>query len=85
MVRLHDFPNRIREVALHGIRHGAAMALAAAQARSGHNLHLLPHGFLDATHPRDHERLVEDFSSAANSIAFNTLADDIVSKVFSGP
>ena len=58
------------------------MALAAAQARSGHNLHLLPHGFLDVVHPGAHERLVEDFSSIANFVAFNTLVDDIVSKVF---
>ena len=85
VIRLHDILNRVREVALHGVRHGVAMALAAAQARSGHNLRLLPHGFLDTAHPGEHERLVEDFSSAANSVAFNTLADDIVSKVFSGP
>ena len=84
MVRLHDIPNHVREVALHGVHHGAAMALAAAQARSGHNLRLLPHGFSDAAHPGEHERLVEDFSSAANYVAFNTLADDIISKVFSG-
>ena len=75
VVRLHDILNHVREVALHGIRHGAAMALAAAQAHSGHNLRLLPHGFLEAVHPRDHERLVEDFLSTANSVAFNTLAD----------
>ena len=85
VVRLHDIPNRVREVALHGIRHGAAMALATAQAYSGHNLRLLPHGFPDTAYPREHESLVEDFMSAANSIAFNTLADDIVGKVFSGP
>ena len=85
VVRLHDIPNHVREVALHGVRHGAAMALAAAQAYSGHNLRLLPHGFPDIVHPREHEHLVEDFSSAANSVAFNTLADDIVSKVFSSP
>ena len=84
VVRLHDIPNHVREVALHGVHHGAAMALAAAQARSGHNLQLLPHGFLVVAHPWDHERLAEDFFSAANSIAFNTQADDIVSKVFSG-
>ena len=82
VVRLHDIPNRVREVALHGVRHGAAMAQATAQACSGHNLWLLPHGFLDATYPREHERLVEDFMSTANSVAFNTLADYIVSKVF---
>ena len=85
VVFLHDIPNRVREVALHGIHHGAAMVLAAAQAHSGHNIRLLPHGFLDTAHPGEHERLVEDFSSAANSVAFNTLADNIVSEVFSGP
>ena len=85
VVRLHDILNRVREVALHGVRHGAAMALATTQACSGHNLCLLPHGFLDAAHPREHDCLVEDFSSAANYVAFNTLADAIVSKVFSDP
>ena len=85
VVHLHDIPNRVREVAHHGIRHGAATALAAAQARSGQNLQLLPHGFLDAAYPGEQERLVEDFMSAANSIAFDTLADDIVGKVFLGP
>ena len=85
VIRLHDIPNRVREVALHGVRHGAAMALAAAQACSGHNLRLLPHGFLAAAHPRDHERLVEDFFSATNSVAFISQADDIVTKVFFGP
>ena len=70
VVRLHDIPNHVREVALHGIRHGAAMALADAQAHSGHELWFLPHGFLAAAHPGDHEGLVEDFFSAANSIAF---------------
>ena len=85
VVCLHEIPNRVREVTLHGIRYGTAMALAAAQARSGHNLCLLPHDFPDTAHPGEHERLVEDFMNAANSIAFNTLADDIVSKVFSSP
>ena len=85
MVRLHNILNHVREVALHGVRHGAAMALASAQAHSGHKLRFLPHGFPAATHPRDHERLVEDFFSTANSVAFNTLADNIVGKVFFGP
>ena len=85
VVHLHDIPNYVREVALHGICHGAAMALAAAQAYSGHELRLLPHGFLATEHPGDHERLVDDFFNAANSVAFNTQADDIVSKVFSDP
>ena len=85
VVCLHDISNHVREVALHGVHHGVAVALAVAQARSGHNLWLLPHGFLDVAHPGDHECLVEDFFSATNPVAFNTRADDIVSKVFSGP
>jgi len=85
VIRLHDIPNRIREVALHGVRHGAATTLTTTQARSGHNLWLLPHGFLDAVPPEDHERLIVEFFSATNSVAFNTLADDVVSKLFSGP
>jgi len=85
VVRLHDIPNRVREVVLHGVRHGAATALATAQARSGHNLRLLPHGFPDAVPPKDHEHLIEELSSAASSVAFNTLADDVVSKLFFGP
>ena len=85
VVRLHDIPNHVREATLHGVHHGAAMALAAAQACSGLNLRLLPHGFSDTAYLGEHERLVEDFMSAANYVAFNTLADDIVGKVFSGP
>ena len=84
-IRLHDIPNHVREVALHGVRHGAATTLATAQVRSGHNLQLLPHGFPDVVPPGDHEHLIEEFFSAANSVAFNTLADDVVSKVFSNP
>ena len=84
MVRLYNIPNCVWEVALHGVRYGAAMALAAAQAHSGHNLRLLPHGFPDVVHPGEHERLVEDFMNATDYVAFNTLADDIVGKVFSG-
>ena len=70
VVHLHDVPNHVREVTLHGIRHGAIMALASAQAHSGHKLWFLPHGFLAMAHPGDYERLIEDFFSAANSVAF---------------
>ena len=72
VVRLHDIPNHVREVALHGVRHGAAMALVAAQARSGYELRLLPHGFPATEHPEDHEHLVEYFFNDANSTALAT-------------
>ena len=85
VVRLHDILNYVGEVALHGVRHGAAMALAFVQAHSGHELWFLPHGFPTMAHPGDYERLIEDFFSAANSVAFISQADDIVAKVFSSP
>ena len=85
VVRLHDIPNRVREVALHGVHHGAAMALAAAQVHSDHDLWLLPREALVTRYPRDYERLVEDFSDAANSVTFISQADDIIAKVFFGP
>ena len=70
---------------MHGVGHGAAMALASTQAHSGHELQFLPRGFLAAARPRDHERLIEDFFNAANSVAFISQADDIIAKVFSSP
>jgi hypothetical protein len=35
--------------------------------------------------PEDPESLTEDFSNAANTIAFSSLIGDIVNKVFLGP
>ena len=83
VAHLHDILNHVREVALHGVHHGAAMALATAQVHSGHDLWLLPHGALVTGYPRDYERLVEDFFDAANSVALTSQTDDIVNKVFS--
>ena len=85
VVRLPDVPNHVREVALHHVRHGVVMALASTQVHSGYELWFLPHGFPATTHPGDYERLIGDFFSAANSVAFISQADDIVAKVFSGP
>ena len=84
VVRLYDVPNHVREVALHGVCHGAAVALAVAQARSSHELRLLPHGFPATEHPEDYERLVKDFFNTVNSVALASQAKDIVNKVFPG-
>ena len=72
VVRLHDILNHVREVALHGVHHGATMALAAAQVHSSHDLRLLPRGALATGYPRDYEHLVEDFSDVANSVALTS-------------
>ena len=82
MVHLYDVPNHVREVTLHDVYHGATMALAIAQARSSHELRLLPHGFPATEHPEDHERLVKDFFNIANSMALASQAKGIVNKVF---
>ena len=85
VVCLHDVPNRAREIALHGVRHGVAITLAMAQVRPRCELRLLPHGFPATDHLEDHESLIEDFSNAADTIAFSSSAEDIVNKVFLGP
>jgi len=85
VVCLHDIPNRAREIALHGVRHGVTVALAVAQVCSGFELGLLPLGFPVTDRPEDHESLIEDFSNAANTIAFSSPTEDIVNKVFLGP
>ena len=85
VVRLHDIPNCAREITLHGVHHGATVALAVAQVRSECELRLLSHGFLATDRPEDHESLIEDFSNIANTIAFSSLAGDIVNKVCLGP
>ena len=36
--RLQDIPNHVREDAGHGVRRGAAVALATAQFQTGHDL-----------------------------------------------
>ena len=51
VVHLHDVLIHVREVTLHGVRHGAAMVLASMQVYSGHELQFLPHGFLVVAHP----------------------------------
>ena len=84
-VHLHDIPNHAREIALHGVHHGAAVALAMAQVRSRCELRLLPNGFPATYHPEDHESLIEAFSNATDTIAFSSPAEDIMNKVFLGP
>jgi hypothetical protein len=85
VVHLHDIPNHAREIALHGVHHGAIVELVVAQVCSRYELQLLPHGFSATDHPEDHANLVEDFSNTANTITFSSLARDIVNKVFLGP
>jgi len=66
--RLHDIPARAQEIALHGVRHGAVVALATVQVQIGHDLHTMEPGFPMADDPDMHEKLIEDFDDTAAAI-----------------
>ena len=42
VVLLHDIPNHVREVALHGIHHGAAMALVLCKLALAMSFDIFP-------------------------------------------
>ena len=80
--RLHFVPARVREIALHGVRHGAAVALTAAQVQTGYELHAMETGFQSGDGPEEHEDLLEEFVMVAEAIVDITSAQDVVNKVF---
>ena len=51
-VRLHDILAYVWEIALHGVRRGALMALAVAQVQTGYELHTMETGFSMGAAPR---------------------------------
>jgi hypothetical protein len=74
----------VKEVALHGVRHGAAIALVIAQVCSGLNLHLAEPGF-PKEDPDDYQGLVDDFEEASATVADITSAEEVVNNVFLCP
>ena len=81
-VHLQDILARVQEIALHGVRHGAAVALTAAHVQTRHDLHTMEVGFLIDDGPEGHEDLIEDFTVVAEAIVDITPAQDVVNKVF---
>ena len=81
--RLHDVPARVWEIALHGVRHGAAVALTAAQVQTRHELHAMETGFPISDGPEEHEYLLKEFVMAAEAIVDITSTQDVLNKVFS--
>ena len=80
--RLQDVPICIQEIALHGVRHGVAVALTAAQVQTRYELHAMETGFLMGDGPEEHEDLLEEFVMAAEAIVDITSAQDVVNKIF---
>ena len=82
--RLQDIPNRTRQIATHGVRQGAATALAVAQTCTGHNLLLLEPVFPEGEGRAGFDDLVVQFDVTANAIANKVSANSVVTKVFLG-
>ena len=79
---LQDVPVRVREIALHGVRHGAAVALTATRVQTGYKLHAMETGFPVGDGPEEHEDLLEEFTIAAEAVVDITSAQDVVNKIF---
>ena len=75
----------VRTVALSGVRHGAALALAMAQLCSNHNLRLLELGFPVGTDEEEIEELTGDFTTTAEAIMVATHVGDVILATFFEP
>ena len=51
----------------------------------GHDLRLVEPGFLEEENPDDYQDLVDDFEGASATVAYITLAEEVVNNVFLGP
>jgi len=81
--RLQDVPNRIQEVALHGVRSGAANALAVAQLRHGVQLlKSLTPNFIEEGNDEGIEELVEEFAPCADAVTQISSVEDIIARAF---
>ena len=82
--RLQDIPNRIREVAGHGVHRGAAVALATAQFETGHDLlQVKPfHLPLGSENWWAFEELADDMEMAAAAISENVSIEAVIGNVF---
>ena len=82
--RLQDIPNRVREVAGHGVRCGAAVALATAQFQTGHDLLQVEpvHLLLGSEDWWVFEELADDMEMAAAAISEDVSIEVVIGNVF---
>lgn len=78
--RLRDSWVRAQEIALHGIRRGAAIAFASVQVRFGHELRQLPPR--NPSHCAGMAILLDDFVDDASIEALYINPREVVNKVF---
>ena len=82
--RLQDIPNRVREVAGHGVRRGAAVAHATAQFQIGHDLLQIEPVYLPLG-SEDwwvFEELADDMEMAAAAISEDVSIEAAIGNVF---
>ena len=84
VARLQDIPNRIREVAGHGVRRGTAVALATAQFETSHDLlQVEPVYFpLGSEDWWAFGELADDMEMAAAAISENVSIEAVIGNVF---
>ena len=82
--RLQDIPNRIREVAGHGVRRGATVALAMAQFETGHDLlQVEPFRFpLGSEDWWAFKELADEMEMAAATISEDVSIEAVIGNVF---
>ena len=82
--RLRDISRHFREVARHGVRHGATVALATAQFQSGHDfLQVEPvHLPLGSEDWWAFKELVDDMEMAAAAISEEVSIEAVIGNVF---
>lgn len=66
--RLQDIPNHVREIAGHGVRQGAATALAVVQTQLGHKLRTLQPAFPEGEDRANFEELVHELDEVAGAV-----------------
>lgn len=84
VVHFQDVPTRAREVTLHGVRRGAAVALVVAQVHSGCDLRPLQPDFLNGEDVDDHQELVIEFEGAADAVAHITPVEGVMNRILLG-
>ena len=80
--RLQVIPNRIQEIAGHGVHQGATVALAMVQTLSGNDLRTLHPIFPEGEEREEFDELVDDLGVVATTIAEDVSLDAVISNVF---
>ena len=80
----HALPTWVGEVVTHGVHHGATTALAVAQLRSGQDLHEVEPGFPPESSWDEIDKLVSDFTDAAEAVIASVDVVDIISNAPDG-